>query len=79
MDELQEIIRDTELRAKAIARLLSLIDMDSAIIARELVEGNASTVAQYEALRNENVSTLAKLIEGPGTLLADLRVRPVAA
>jgi hypothetical protein len=79
MTELDEVMQNTEQRAKAIARLLTLIEMDSAIIARERAEGMALMVDQYESLRANNVALLTQLIEGSGTLLAHLQIRPAAA
>ncbi|MCY7351333.1 MAG: hypothetical protein LH606_11810 [Cytophagaceae bacterium] len=80
MEELQDIIRDTDDRGAAIARLLKLIEMDSEIIQRHRQAGeNGSYVQQYEELRERNLATLAELIRESGYVEGELRIAEKAA
>lgn len=75
MDELTQILDQTDLRAAAIARLLSLIEQDSDIINRHRAAGDSgSYVRQYVALRETNLATLIRLLEAKGTIRANLHV-----
>ena len=74
MNELRQILEDTDLRAAAIARLLALIERDSDINNRHRTAGEVGPyVQQYVELRDANLATLARLLEARGTIRADLR------
>lgn len=80
MNELEQILEDTDLRAAAIARLLALIERDSEIINRHRTAGDSGAyVQQYIELRNDNLATLARLLEAKGTIRADLSFSEQAA
>ncbi|QMW04108.1 hypothetical protein [Spirosoma foliorum] len=80
MNELEQILEDTELRAGAIARLLTLIERDSDIINRHRSIGDAgSYVQQYIDLREANLATLSRLLEAKGTIRAELHFTEQAA
>ena len=76
MNELEQILEDTDLRASAIARLLTLIDRDSEIINRYRETGDSGSYIQhYIELREVNQATLTRLLEANGTIRADLHFR----
>ena len=80
MNELEQILEDTDLRAAAIARLLTLIERDSDIINRHRAVGDSGTyVQQYTELREANLATLARLLEAKGTIRAELHFSEQAA
>jgi hypothetical protein len=80
MNELEQILEDTELRAGAIARLLALIDRDSDIINRHRAIGDlGSYVQQYIELREANLATLSRILEAKGTIRAELHFAEQAA
>lgn len=80
MNELEQIFKDTDLRAAAIARLLALIERDSDIINRHRsADDSGAYVQQYVELRDANLATLARLLEAKGTIRADLRFSEQAA
>ena len=80
MEELQDIIHDTDERGAAIARLLKLIEMDSEIIQRHRQAGETgSYVRQYEELRARNLETLSKLIRESGYVDGELHFVEKAA
>ena len=80
MESLDEIVHSTEQRAAAIARLLRLIEMDSAIIRRHRDEGDKSAyVQQYIELRTRNLLALTYLLESDGLLKAQLQLGQRAA
>lgn len=80
MDSLDEIVRNTEQRAAAIARLLQLIEMDSAIIRRHReAQEEGAYVQQYIELRTRNLVTLTYLLESDGLLQAQLQLGQRAA
>lgn len=80
MNELEQILEDTNLRASAISRLLTLIERDSDIIHRHREVGESgSYLQQYIELREANLTTLARLLEAKGTIRADLHFSEQAA
>ncbi len=80
MESLDEIMHNTEQRAAAIARLLQLIEMDSAIIRRHREADEVGTyVQQYVDLRTRNLTTLTRLLESDGLLQAQLQIGQRAA
>lgn len=80
MDELAQILENTDLQAAAIARLLTLIERDSDIINRHRAAGDAGPyMQQYVELRETNLARLTRLLEANGTIRADLHVAEQAA
>ena len=80
MDELAQVLENTDLRASAIARLLALIEQDSDIINRHRATGETgSYTQQYIALRETNLTLLTRLLEANGAIRADLHVAEQAA
>lgn len=80
MEELEDIIRDTDERGAAIARLLKLIEMDSEIINRHRQAGESgSYVHQYEELCERNLKTLSNLIRESGYVDGELHLVDNAA
>lgn len=80
MEEIPDIIRDTDERGAAIARLLKLIEMDSEIINRHRQAGEKGFyVRQYEELRARNLEILSRLIRESGYVEGELRLVEKAA
>ncbi|MBN8821869.1 MULTISPECIES: hypothetical protein [unclassified Spirosoma] len=80
MESLDEIVHNTEQRAAAIARLLKLIEMDTAIIRRHQDAHDESIYTQqYIELRARNLMTLTQLLEADGLLKANLQLGNRAA
>lgn len=80
MEELAQVLNDTNLRATAIARLLALIEQDTDIIYRHKMAGDSGTyVQQYIDLRETNLATLTRLLEAKGAIRADLHFSEQAA
>ncbi len=66
MDEIQDLILNTEQRAAAVAKLFQLIEMDTEIIDQYRSNGlDDGHVAQYVELRNRNLERLAKMLHVP--------------
>ncbi len=81
MEELAQILDHTDLRAAAIARLLSLIEQDSDIINRHRAAAGdlGPYVQQYVELHETNLAVLTRLLEAKGIIRADLHVEEQAA
>ncbi len=80
MEELAQILDNTDLRAAAIARLLALIEQDTDIINRHKMAGDSGTyVQQYVDLRKTNLATLTRLLEAKGAIRAYLHFSEQAA
>jgi hypothetical protein len=66
MQEIQDLILNTEQRASAVAKLFQLIEMDTEIIEQYRANGiDDGHVKQYLDLRNEHLERLAELLQVP--------------
>lgn len=66
MEQIQDLLLDTDQRAAAVAKLFRLIEMDTEIIGQYRTNGiDDAQMQQYVDLRNQNLKQLADLLHTP--------------
>ncbi|TAG35122.1 MAG: hypothetical protein EAZ32_18820 [Cytophagia bacterium] len=66
MEQIQDLLLDTDQRAAAVAKLFRLIEMDTEIIGQYRANGiDDAQMQQYVDLRNQNLKQLADLLHTP--------------